>query len=228
MDTILLPGAALLISILLIVLYFSKKNINNKETKLYSRMLVVNLLYSLLAIITFIYAKTVGNEFGIEILQKIYMCLMISLTSLIVVYNTVIANFDKKTLKIINISMFISFIIICALILITPLNVINYGDILDGNGISYDISLIAVVIYLIIIVVSTIYVFIKNKNVFSKDIPFIVLIIFYIIGIVIRNYFPHIMFENFFFSFMLLIMYFTIENPDLKILEELHKTKEIA
>ena len=36
------------------------------------------------------------------------------------------------------------------------------------------------------------------------------------------------MFENFFFSFALLIMYFTIENPDVKLLRELEIAKEYA
>ena len=228
MNTILLPTAALLIAVLLVIIYFTKRNMINKETKIYSRMLVINLIYSILALVTFIFAKTIGTVFIIEILQKVYMISMIALTVYMILYNAVISNFNKKTIKKINIAMLISFTIFSLLILITPLNVINYGDIIDGNGLSYDITLLATILYLIIIVISTIHVFVKNKNVFSKDIPFVVLIIFYIIGIIIRNYFPHIMFENFFFSFMLLIMYFTIENPDLKMLEEFHKTKEFA
>ena len=228
MNTILLPTAALLIAVLLIIIYFSKRNINNKETEIYSKMLIINLIYSVLAIITFAYAKTIGNGFIIGSLQKVYMISMLSLVVLIILYNTVISNFDKKLSKSVRVAMIVSFVIFSLLILVTPLNVINYGDVLDGNGLSYDITLFATILYLIIIVISTIYVFIKKKNVFSKDIPFVVLIILYIVGIIIRSYFPYVMFENFFFSFMLLIMYFTIENPDLKMLEEFHKTREYA
>jgi len=228
MNTILLPTAALLVAILLVIIYFTKRNMINKETKIYSRMLIINLIYSILALITFIYAKTIGTVFIIELLQKLYMISMLALIVYIILYNAAISKFVNKTIKKINIAMLISFSIFSLLILISPLNVINYGDIIDGNGLSYDITLFATILYLIIIVISTIYVFIKNKNDFSKDTPFVVLIVLYIIGIIIRNYFPHIMFENFFFSFMLLIMYFTIENPDLKMLEEFHKTKEFA
>ena len=59
-----------------------------------------------------------------------------------------------------------------------------------------------------------------NKN--FKSIPFLTLIIFYIIGLLVRNYFPSILFETFFFTFMLLIMYHTIENPDLKMLNKVN------
>lgn len=228
MNTILLPLAALLIAILLMIIYFSKRNMNNKETKIYSKMLVVNLIYAVLAVITFIYSKTIGEYIVIAFMQKIYMISMVALTVLIVLYNTVIAGFSKKLIKTINIGMIVTFTIFSILILATKLHVINYGDIIDGNGLSYEITLIATVFYLIIIVISTIYIFLKNKKMFSKDIPFIVLIVFYIVGIIIRNYFPHVMFENFFFSFMLMIMYFTIENPDLQMLNEFHKAREYA
>ena len=73
MNTILLPTAALLIAVLLIIIYFTKRNMINEETKIYSKMLIINLVYSVLAIITFIYAKTIGTVFVIEILQKIYI-----------------------------------------------------------------------------------------------------------------------------------------------------------
>ncbi len=35
------------------------------------------------------------------------------------------------------------------------------------------------------------------------------------------------MFENYLFTFMLFIMYFTIENPDLKVVNELLRNKEL-
>ena len=103
MNTILLPTAAFLIAVLLTIIYFTKRNMNNQETKIYSRMLIVNLIYSVLALITFIYAKTIGYEFVIGLLQKIYMLSMIALTVLIILYNAVIAGFAKKIIKAINI-----------------------------------------------------------------------------------------------------------------------------
>jgi len=62
MNTLLLPIAAFLISILLMIIYFGKKNTDNKETRIYSKMLIVNFIYCFLAILTFVYAKTIGNE----------------------------------------------------------------------------------------------------------------------------------------------------------------------
>ena len=96
MNTILLPMAALLIAVLLIIIYFSKRNMINEETKIYSRMLWINFIYAILAVLTFIYAKAVGNELIIGLLQKVYMISMIALIVLMISYNAVIVNFDKK------------------------------------------------------------------------------------------------------------------------------------
>ena len=63
MNTILLPLAAIFISMLLLIVFFTKKNMPNKETKIYSKMLVVNFLYSILAVITFVVAKVFNNNF---------------------------------------------------------------------------------------------------------------------------------------------------------------------
>lgn len=228
MNTLLLPVAALFISILLIVIYFCKKNVDNKETKIYSKMLIVNLIYCILAIVTFIYAKTVGNEFVISLFQKVYMILMLALIVLILLYNVAISEYDEIVEKKANMGIWASFCIFSFFILVAPINVINYDDIIDGSGLSYSITLFATIIYLIFIVISSICIFIKNKNLFTKDIPFIILIFLYIIGLFLRTYFPSLMFENFFFSFILLIMYHTIENPDVMMIDKLEIAKDQA
>lgn len=228
MDAILLSLAAFAIEILLMSIYYGKRNIKNVETRLYSKMLLINLLYCFLAIFTYVYAKTIGDEFWIAWFQKIYMLLMLLLIIFIARYNVAIANLTKKQEQIWKKISFISYFIIVILTILFPLNVINYGNVLDGNGPAYNIVLFGVMAYFVIIILSCIYNFVKNKEKFSKDIPFIVLIVLYINGIIIRSYYPEIMFENFFFSYMLLIMYFTIENPDLKLIEELNIAKEQA
>ena len=228
MSTIMLPIGALLISIFLIIIYYSKGHFDNKETKIYSKMLIINLIYSILAIIGFEYAKLLLDDSIVAIVQKFYMISMLALIILIVIYNIIISEISDKKEKIIKTIMYVSFIIFSILIFITPLKVINYGNVIDGEGTSYNITLLATFTYLIFIVLSSVYIFLRNKEKFSKDIPFIILIVLYIIGLLIRIYFPEIMFENFFFSFMLLIMYFTIENPDVKMIAQLNIAKEQA
>lgn len=228
MNSILLPIASLFIALFLIIIYFSKRNVHNKETKIYSKMLIINLISLMLCIITYLYAKLIGGTFITGIIQKMYMISMLLLICYIIIYNVNILKLKEKSIKIITYIILISFFIFAFLTLIAPLNVINYGDILDGDGISYNIVITATILYFISIIISSVTLFKKNKKNFQKDVPFIILIILYLIGLVIRSYFPSIMFENFFFSFMLLIMSYTIENPDLKMIEQLEIAKNQA
>ena len=231
METLILPIVSLLLSILLIIVYYSKKRIKNEETNVYSKMLIINLLYSIFAIVIYLYSKgEVANVLIIGMLQKLYMILMLLLILCMVIYNFKILYINNKTKtkdKFILFSVFLA--IICGvLILVLPLKVINKKEIIDAEGLSYDVLILASIIYLIIIFITSFIIFIKNRKNLKKDIPFISLIILYILGFVLRSYCPFVIFETFLFTFMLLIMYFTIENPDLKMVNELLRNKELV
>lgn len=227
MNTILLPIASLLIAIFLNIVFFRKKNIHNKETNVYSVMLIFNLIYSILCILIYILAKTVGCEWLVGFLQKIYLIVMLIIIVCVLIYNINVLRFKEDTKWVLIKLSLVSLIVVSALILFTPINVINYGDVLDGNGISYNIAIGATIIYFVLVMVSSLLIITDKRNNF-KSVPFLVLIGFYIIGLLVRSYFPSILFETFFFSFMMLIMYHTIENPDLKMLNEVNLAKNQA
>lgn len=222
MDTLILPGVALLINLLIVIIFYSKSRAHNGETKIYSKILIVNLIDTIITIAGYIYAKKVGQVSGIIYFQKIYMSLMLLISVYIIKYNFAIMKLKETTKTYFDYFLTVTYGILFIVILLTPLNVINYANVLDGYGLSYDIVLVATIIYLIFIVATSFYNFRTNIYNLKKVIPFICLIIFYILGFAGRHYFPNIMFENFFFSYMLLIMYFTIENPDVKMIEQLN------
>ena len=231
METLILPIVSVLLSILLIIVYYSKKRIKNEETNVYSKMLIINLLYSIFAIVIYLYSKgEVANVLIIGMLQKLYMILMLLLILCMVVYNFKILYINSKTKTKNKFILFSAFLtIICGvLILVLPLKVINKKEIIDAEGLSYDVLILASIIYLIIIFITSLIIFIKNRKNLKKDIPFISLIILYVLGFVLRSYCPFVIFETFLFTFMLLIMYFTIENPDLKMVNELLRNKELV
>lgn len=222
MDTLILPGVALLINLLIVIIFYSKSRAHNGETKIYSKILIVNLIDTIITIAGYIYAKKVGQVSGIIYFQKIYMSLMLLISVYIIKYNFAIMKLKETTKTYFDYFLTVTYGILFIVILLTPLNVINYANVLDGYGLSYAIVLIATIIYLIFIVATSFYNFRTNIYNLKKVIPFICLIFFYILGFAGRHYFPNIMFENFFFSYMLLIMYFTIENPDVKMIEQLN------
>lgn len=224
MHMIQLPIAGIIISLLLLFLFFSKKNVNNEETYIYKNMLIVNFVFNLLSIIIIIYALNIGNEMYIGLMQKIYISMMVLLVFLILKYNLTIAKLTNKInsiiFEILNLSAMVATII-------TKMDVINTPDLLDGYGTSYNIAIGTTVVYFIFIILTTLYIVIKDKKNIKKDIPLIILVVLFAFGLYMRSNYPYIMFETFFFSFVMLVMYFTIENPDVKVMEELVKSKEL-
>lgn len=198
MNGIILPLAAFMLALFLILIFNSKKNIDNFETKIYSRILILNFLYAFLAVFAYLIAKMNGNEFVIGLLQKLYMSNMLSILMYMLLYNIEIVNFSKKTNLILIRIVYIFTSVIIFLSFIFPIHVINDGEILDGYGLSYDIILSGTIIYFFLIIVSSIKIFVNNKNNLKKDVPFLLLIFLFLIGLVLRKYFPSVMFENFF------------------------------
>lgn len=228
MDILLLPLASLFIAILLVIVFFSKENINNKETRIYSKMLIANLAFSFLAILGYIVAKKTDFLFLVKMIQKIYMPLMLLIALFCVQYNIMVLNFEKNTEKLFNKIIYGIWTIISILLLILPLTVINEGNVLDACGPSFNLLIIGLIIFIFGLIISTGAILLRQRSNYVKTIPFIVLAVLSVGGMIIRLYIPHVMFESFLFSFMFLIMYFTIENPDLKMIEELNIAKDQA
>lgn len=227
-NTILLPAAALLIGLFLLIVFYLKGKIENKETKIYSRLLVINIIYGVLCILGYVVAKTSGSEFLIKVIQKLYMIATLTLIVLLNIYSIAIMGIQQEKEKKLSSILYVSLIIFSIFTMILPLNVINYGDVLDGNGQSYDLVMFASIVYFVTNMISTAFIFIKNKKKFVKVIPFIVFMVLYFLGLIVRNYYPSLMFENFFFSFLLLFMSYTIENPDIRMIEALERAKNAA
>ena len=76
-DTLILPVSTLILATFLIVLFFCKRRIENIETEIYKKLLIINLIDTVLAIVTYILAKTLETNIVIQLLQKVYMSLMI-------------------------------------------------------------------------------------------------------------------------------------------------------
>ena len=118
MESLLLTFASCLIAIFLIIEFFIKKRVNNMETKIYSKLLITNLLFSLFAIFAYVYAKKIGTNIGINITQKTYLFIIIILAHYILQYNISIAIYNNITIKKINIYLYILLIISGILIFI--------------------------------------------------------------------------------------------------------------
>ena len=118
--------------------------------------------------------------------------------------------------------------ILVILIFITPINTIIDGEILDVGGIAYKILMMGLIVYFIGLIVLNIYYFIHQKAGIKKIIPFLVLLAMFIGGLILRAYYPEVTTETYCISFALLVMFYTIENPDAKMITELNVAKDQA
>jgi len=228
MSNIIIIAISFVLTIILLAVYFSKENIHNIETRIYSSLLWINLAFNVTATLTFAIARLTENLAIVGICQKLYMVEMLFMVILMYIYNAQIIDFNEKTKqRVLKISL-VTAILISTAILAAPINVIIKEHIIDNQGLAYMIMLVTTIVYFILTLVYSIRLFIRNKEEMSKNIPFITLIVLYIVGIFLRKYSPEIWFENIFFSITFLIMYFTIENPDVKMLNKFALAKEQA
>lgn len=226
MQAIILQIVGLLIITTLIVLFYSKPNIESVETKTYAKLIGLNFLFLVVGISTYIVAKLIGNFNLINILQKTYMSILALLNLYSMFY--CISIYDKEE-KLSNLKKILSAITIISilLIIVLPLNVIFEGDLLDGEGLSYTVALGHTVLSFTFFLIITLYLLIKKYSL-KKISPYIILIILYLIGFLIRSCYKELIFEGFFYAYILFIMYNTIENPDVKTAKELAFQKKLA
>lgn len=228
MSGIWVPGSALIINLFLIIIFFVKKNVRNNEVKIYRSLIIASFLFSLNALSVYIISKTIGTQTIVDFFQRVHLSLLSIVVFLLLAYNITLINISKKTLKLFNIVNIACTVITIFLIFILPIEVINYDEILDVGGYSYYAVISQVIVYFLIFVVINIKYLLDNKRKIKKCIPFFVLIFMFVIGLLLRFHYPEVITETYCVAFALLVMYHTIENPDVKMLEQVSIAKEQA
>lgn len=228
MSGVWLPGGAVILSTFLIIIFFIKGSVKNKETKIYSTMIVLNLIYSFLGVGIYIYAMSVGNLYITGVIQSFYLVVMDLMLYFMLRYVIELNNFSSKVNSITKLIFRIITIITILLILALPMDTIIEGENVDLNGPAYYAAMVEVILYMVLIIIFCSSYFIRQRNGIAKIIPYISLFIMFIFGLMLRVYYPEIITETFIFSFYYLIMYFTIENPDVKMIRELEIAKDTA
>ena len=215
--------------VLLMILFFSKSRIDSKETKLYGFMLISSFFDIVLVlaelIITYYFLDDVNMYLvkGLNKIDFIHYIMWPTLLSLYTIYVTYLDeekyNRAKKIFMIIDvIAILIEFML--------PINIISTKEAMGVTGIGpafvFLISSFYVIVNIIILIKN--YKKIKNK----KNLPFLFFLIFIIIAMLLRVYNPTLIVIPAIIVYINMIMYFTIENPDVKLIEEINIAKESA
>ena len=221
---------ALIILIILMVIFFSKKRLHNIEDNTYGWLLIVS-FFTISTGITLGFlldANIVNQNMMIIIFNKLYLVGLITTLSMFVFYTYNISKFykeEKRSRNMIIYSIFIAFNII--VISLLPLNtfMVDTGVMTKGLAMDYTSLLFGIIYTMLIIFCLIDFKHLKNK----KYIPIILLILEGIAITIIQFYIPS---ANFIINpsmvITCLIMYFTIENPDLKMIAKLELAKDRA
>ena len=229
MTAIYFPLAALLIDFLILIMFFIKKTVQNKETKLYSILLIVNFLECLFDIIGIGYIKNGGNMDVFSFLQKIDMVMIVMWAGIMFNY-VYMVSFEEKRNHILQKILLYFTIVVSIIICILPNKPIVTETTLDSSGLSPDFAYSTIIIFALGIITSVIISVKRDtKNLKNKKyIPFYSLILLAILGIVLRQFLPQLVVEPFIMGYVVLIMYHTIENPDLQMLREMEMARNQA
>ena len=215
------------ISVLLIVIFFTKEKTDKIENKLYSGLLITNFLDSMLMIIILLIGHgKLGNETLAVFLNRIDFIPYILWSWLFFLYTFSIVNNNKNKLKTLKISTMIINIVIIILIFLSKLQLYNNSGIMYAHGSCVNIVYTACTIYAILIISTMIINFKKILN--KKFLPMYILAIFIVLILILNKYNPGLLIIPVTISYINLLMYFTIENPDLKVISELNIAKEQA
>ncbi len=230
MTSMFFPLASLLIDILIIVMFFSKKNVNNRETKIYSWLVIINFLQCLLDIIGIAYVMNGGLVKIFGIVQKVDLVMMLLWASLIFIYVYNVSIEEEKNSNRFKEIIFVSATIVSIVVLAMPCQPIIEGEAINAVGLSVDIAYVVIASYAIGIMFCVFNAVKRDKrNIFNKKYyPLYALIVLAIIGVFLRSKIPSVIFEPFLLGYIGLIMYFTIENPDIKMMEKLEIAREAA
>lgn len=223
--------ASLFYSIMLVIIYFNRDKVNTSETKIYSYMIISNFLTVVTAIICY---GTISINEKIPAINNFVsktLLLYITWSILFTVYIYVISRKDDKSIKSIKKStkyvyLIISYIIFALIIYYLPLYYYNENKIIYSYGPSANF----VYVITAILMLYWIFLIFKNYQILKskKCIPIVLFIVFCIIVVIIQKLHPGLLLITFLETFITVIMYFTIENPDVKLLTEVYKSKEIS
>ena len=221
---------------LMAIMYFTKPHIKNIENKIYRWLIIGTIIGLLLEIGCYFAVDTVNNYyFASMFILKSYVAYIFIWTMIFNSYVFLVTSkvFDPKNdknnmsffQKIVSISTPITFIIIVILYLF-PLYIFNENGLTYTYGISTNILVAICFIIVFIWIIRCLKNFKKIKQ--KRYIPIISCIIILTLIVFIQSYDRSILLATTGHAFIVLLMFFTIENPDVKMIEQLNIAKDAA
>ena len=213
--------------LMLIFVFFSKKRINSVENKIYKFLLLTNCLGLVLDILS-VYTIKYKTEMPIfnYFVTKSYLIYLLTWISGFTAYIITLTKDETKHYQIRKNLLFYIYIISVMVIFVLPLYYYNENDIIYSYGPSANYLYIVSVLFIVSWIINMFRRFSYIKKI--KCVPIFAYIIFGVIVILIQKSNPQILLMTSMESFVTVLMFHTIENPDLKLINQLNLAKEQA
>ena len=229
---------SILYIILVATVYFSKKKIKNLENKIYSSLLILNIvgLFLELGCCYFLYNKDVSSLYTFLniLINKTFVVYLLTWEFIFTAYIFFISfnqkeSFKEKIEK--NKSSILTLISIIylgmiSLVAFLPLYYFNDGTYLYSYGPATTLLYIMGGIFILFDIFCLFKNFEDIKN--KKYYPLFILVLLMILVFVLRQINPGLIIINSVFAFVTSLMFFTIENPDLNLVKEYKEAKDYA
>lgn len=217
--------SSLFYNLLVTIIYFHKERIKTKENKIYSLLIIINLIGIIIDMSSVTMARLGIHNALFFIINKVYMLYLLCWITTFTYYILTISLDEKyhdRLKKIVSVITIIS----ATLILALPLYAHLENNVFYTYGPSASASYIVGGIYTLIAVISMLLNFKRIKKI--KYAPLFAYIVVGLAGVGIQMLNPQILIVTATETFVTILMYFTIENPDIKMIEELNIAKAQA
>lgn len=228
MPNLYLPVTAFLLSFVLLVIYFSKKRVHLLENSIYILMIFSILMDSALVSLLFYNYYTNYNASLVSLLNKLDYVFLIIWSSSLMLYIFVITYKERKRFKRLLKKVSTSVIVLDIIMFVVVFN--SKIDLIIKDSIHQtaqgEVVILSIIFCLFYILVSLLIVLFNLKKINIKHLPVFVIIFTAILIAILFSVNPYLIIISIGLTIDNFIMYFTIENPDIKLINELELAKD--
>ena len=224
--------SALITIILFTYNFLSKERVNNIETRIYKYLLLLTIFGLSMDITTCLLYKYGYDINGLmySLASKfvfVYFVLWLLLFSYYIKCISLPNSENYKSKMMNTFYTFALFLIFTVpFILILPINFDVLENVIIPKG--YPVLLTYIICFILILYSITIAIKYR-KNIQGKKLrPLYIFVLLMLINFLVQSLFPSAFLINYLLSLVVMIMYFTIENPDVKLISELNAAKTQA
>lgn len=217
---------SILYLLLITAVYFSKEKISTIENRIYSVILVVTicgLTYDFLQLL-------LSKVLDISILMMINKFFLMYVIAWALLFSLYVINIGNKDCVHLVKEHFIIWFLCALMIVILPESYKINSDgipIVSGPALLFSFGFVSLIIVGLITI--TISKMLKNSNTNKlKYVPLFAFLFFGSAGTIIQHFYPHILLTTPIESFITILTFFFIENPDVKMLEQMELAKDQA